>query len=137
MQFRVQVAADSKAATGWYHISLPGKVKGIVYIDAARPSKDSPWNFKLLRVEIDPRMLEARAAARRAVAERAGYNGGGPTHSGQGVDGAAATAASASPTLPLAESADGSGAQVVTFDLTLAGPRQAAADKASSGAKYM
>jgi hypothetical protein len=74
------------AAQGWFRTAVMGgsaPPAGRAFVRASRPSGglagalglggDRPWTLQALRLEVDLAGLEERAAARRAVAERAGY----------------------------------------------------------------
>jgi hypothetical protein len=72
--------ADAKEAQGWFSTSAAGNVKGRAALEAYRAAEADPWTFKELVLVLDKEALEARAATRRAAAEKAGYHlaeGGG------------------------------------------------------------
>lgn len=68
-----QMSITNLEASGWYSASLPGKVKGKVFLTAIRKDKKAKWEFPSLKVEIDKIALEQRASSRRDAAIKAGY----------------------------------------------------------------
>jgi hypothetical protein len=45
-----------------------GDVRGVVTVEASRPSKASPWEYSALKIEMDKAALDERSAQRRAAA---------------------------------------------------------------------
>lgn len=65
--FRVAVSS------GWFDASASGGVKGRVWVEGGRSSRNGPWEFSYMRVVLDRTALAARNADRRSHSVAAGY----------------------------------------------------------------
>lgn len=110
-----QISSEgSGPAAGWYSCTLSGGVRGKVYLEAVPDAaSQDKWRVTSLRLELPKAQLAARDAARRSVAEAAGYHGASTASASAGAeagaDSAAAATATAAPAAAAAATAPASG----------------------------
>jgi hypothetical protein len=64
----LQLAIEKTTGSGYVFFSGGGNVRGVVTVEASRPSKAAPWEYSALKIEMDKAALDERSAQRRAAA---------------------------------------------------------------------